>query len=155
MIVCRIDWLVRFRDWHSTDWFVLFPPPRQNRTIVYGGLALCFLISIVYEGWSTGDPLGTAAIVVSMLPVMNLLWIFFSFVLHGLFVGVFWDFYDLDSSLHAIRIRLQSSSAKAFLTVLVAFLINGPVLFSLVVFCVATAKPVSDRSVSRCVDGWP
>jgi hypothetical protein len=49
----------------------------------------------VYEGWSTGEPLGTAAIVVSMLPVMNLLWIFFAFVLHALFLGVFWDFHDL------------------------------------------------------------
>ena len=121
------------------------------RTIIYGGLALCFLISIVYEGWSTGEPLGTAAIVVSMLPVLNLLWIFFSFVLHTLFIGVLWDFYDLESALSVIRSRLQSLSARTFLTVLVpSFLINAPILFSLLVFCVATAKPVSDGYVVVC-----
>ncbi len=154
--------------------------------IIYGGLALCFLVSIVYEGWSTAEPLGMAAIVVSMLPVLNLLWINFSFVFHVLFLGTLWDYYDLgkyakpyihthtyihtyiriplfpttpplgsfrpiipyphpaESSLHAIRLRLRSLSAKTFLTVLITFLVNGPVLFSLLVFCVATAKPVSD-----------
>lgn len=124
-----------------------------NRTIIYGGLALCFLISIVYEGWSTGDPLGTAAIVVSMLPVMNLMWVFFAFVLHALFIGVFWDFYDLESSISAIRARLQSLGARTFLTALVTFLVNGPILFSLLVFCVAAAKPVSDGSVQRLIVG--
>lgn len=116
-------------------------------SIIYGGLALCFLISIVYEGWSTGDPLGTAAIIVSMLPVLNLLFIFFSFTLHALFLGVLWDFYDLESALFAIRVRLQSLSARTALTALVTFLVNAPVFFSLIVFCVATAQPVSDRSV--------
>ena len=118
-------------------------------SIIYGGLALCFLFSVVYEGWSTGDPLGIAAIIVSMLPVLNLLFIFFSFTLHALFLGVLWDFYDLESALFAIRSRLQSLSARTFLTALVTFLVNAPVFFSLLVFCVATAKPVSDRSV-----GW-
>lgn len=125
-------------------------------SIIYGGLALCFLFSVVYEGWSTGDPLGTAAIIVSMLPVLNLLFIFFSFTLHALFLGVLWDFYDLESALFAIRSRLQSLGARTFLTALVTFLVNAPVFFSLLVFCVATAKPVSDRSrgwacVSVCV----
>jgi len=36
-----------------------------------------------------------AAIVVSMLPVLNLLWINFSFVFHVLFLGTLWDYYDL------------------------------------------------------------
>lgn len=84
-------------------------------TIIYGGLALCFLISIVYEGWSTGEPLGTAAIVVSMLPVLNLLWIFFAFTLHALFVGVLWDFYDLGEYLETER-RRSGPFARCVLT---------------------------------------
>jgi len=102
------------------------------------------LISIVYEALETGDSLGQAAVVIGLLPVITLLWLFFSFVYCVLFWGVWDDFYDLEASLVAVRRKLRSSLARSTLTALVTFCINGPVLFSLAVFCVQLKKTASD-----------
>ena len=92
----------------------------------------------------TEDSLGQAAIVIGLLPVITLLWLFFSFVYCILFWGVWNDFFDLEASLVALRRKLRSSFARSSLTVLVTFCINGPVLFSLAVFGVQLKSTASD-----------
>ena len=88
--------------------------------------------------------MGQAAIVISLLPVITLLWVFFSFVYCVLFWGVWDDFFDLESSLCAVRGRLRTHFAKTVLMVLVTALVNGPILFSLVLFVVQLKQNTTD-----------
>lgn len=114
-----------------------------NWAIIFLALAVCTLISIVYEALETGDSLGQAAIVVGLSPVISLLWLFFSFVYNVLFWGVWEDFFDMEASLAALRGNLQSTFSKNCLTTTVTFCINVPVLFSLVVFGMQLKKTAS------------
>lgn len=114
-----------------------------NWAIIFLALAVCTLISIVYEALETGDSLGQAAIVVGLSPVISLLWLFFSFVYNVLFWGVWEDFFDMEASLAALRRNLRSTFSKNCLTTMVTFCINVPVLFSLVVFGMQLKKTAS------------
>lgn len=79
------------------------------------------------------------------------------FTWHVLCWGVWHDYSDLDGALHCLQAPLQSSLARSSLTLLVALLVNVPVLLSFLIFILQTAGSVSDWYVlgrrfdrSRC-----
>lgn len=66
------------------------------------------------------------------------------FTWHVLCWGVWHDYSDLDGALHCLQAPLQSSLARSSLTLLVALLVNVPVLLSFLIFILQTAGSVSD-----------
>lgn len=115
--------------------------------MIFAALGFCMTVSLVYEAWLTGTPHGQAAVVMAVLPTLNLCWLLMTFTLHILCLGVWSDFHDLEAAMQGLKRRMQSQALRTGLSLLAALLVNLPVLVSFVIFVIEIAGTAPQWSV--------